>query len=117
MRTEITVPFAIDTAPIEAKVQKDAEQIVEGIIADMVREGVEKVMPKTGGGYDWGRNTKREPEIDWKSYINDRMARWLDEHEEQIVDEAALLLAQRAGRKKSYREVLAEIKSTREDDE
>ena len=112
MRTEFVIPFAFDTTPLEKVIQNQGEQEVRRIIEDMVREGVKNVMPKKSNGYAYmsGNDPKLSVEIDWRKFVEDRFTRWLDQHQQEIIDEAALLVAARAGRKKAWREVLAEVK-------
>lgn len=101
MRTEIVIPFAFDTAPIEKLLQEQGEQEVMRIIEDIVREGIKNAMPKKSNGYA----------CDWRKFVEYRFDRWLDQHQQEIIDEAALLMAARAGRKKAWRDVMAEIKT------
>lgn len=116
MRTEITIPFAFDTAPIEEMLQRDGEKEAMRILENVVNDGIKKALPKkskyTYDGY--GRIAESKPEVDWKAYIDRMVNRFLDAHHDEIVDEAALLLAARASRKKPWRDVLAEIKAESE---
>ena len=107
MRTEIVIPFAFDTAPIEKVIQNQGEQEVRRIIEDMVREGIKS----NGYAYMSGNDPKLSVEIDWRKFVEDRFTRWLDEHTQEIIDEAALLMAAKGSRKKAWREVLAEVKA------
>ena len=112
MRTEITIPFAFDTAPIEQMLQKDGEREAMRILENIVSEGLWKAMPEKSDRYSYGYGSKsKEPEIDWKAYVDRMLSSFIDEHSEEIIDEAALLLAARASRKKSWRDVLAEVKA------
>lgn len=106
MRTEVVIPFAFDTAPIEEMLQERGEKEVMRILADKVDAAVIANLPTKPDGY--GYNAKQVP--DWRRLLEDRFSRWLNEHQQEIVDEAALLLATRGGRKKAWREVLAEVK-------
>lgn len=111
MRTEIVIPFAFDTAPIEKLLQEQGEQEVMRIIEKLVMDGIRASMPqKVQYGYSGYELQKKEPEIDWRKFVEDHFSRWLDDHSQEIIDEAALLMAAKAGRKKAWREVLAEIK-------
>ena len=113
MRTEFVIPFAFDTTPLEKVIQNQGEQEVRRIIEDMVREGVKDAMPKKSNGYAYmsGNDPKLSVEIDWRKFVEDRFSRWLDEHQQEIIDEAALLMAAKGSRKKAWREVLAEVKA------
>lgn len=107
MRTEITIPFAFDTAPIEAMLQEHGTEEAMKVIERMVRESVISQVPKQEN--PWGYVDK-EGKPDWKRYLDTRFDLWLDEHKEEIIDEAALLLAMKAGRKGRWRDVLREMK-------
>jgi siroheme synthase (precorrin-2 oxidase/ferrochelatase) len=104
MRTEITVPFTFDTAPIEQKLQDIGANEVEGRVDELIRSHVDAVLPKSGGTW------MEKPKPDWGQYLNDRMHTFFDEHSQEIIDEAAMLLAMRASRRKSWREVMVEYK-------
>lgn len=106
MRTEITIPFAFDTTPIEAMLQEHGTEEALKVIERMVEDNIIKQVPKERDYY--GRIRSDRP--DWKAYMDKKVDLWLNEHAEEIIDEAALLLASRAGRKAKWREVLREIK-------
>lgn len=109
MRTEITIPFAFDTTPIEAMLQNHGIEEAMKIIERMVSENVISQVPKER---DYcGRIKPDKP--DWKAYMDEKVDLWIDEHTEEIIDEAALLLAARAGRKAKWRDVLREFKEER----
>lgn len=111
MRTEIVIPFAFDTAPIEKLLQEQGEQEVMRIIEKLVMDGVRASMPqKVQYGYSGYQQQKKASEVDWHKFIENRFTRWLDDHQQEIIDEAALLMAAKGGRKKAWREVLAEIR-------
>lgn len=108
---DVTIPFSFDTSPIEAQIEAIGEKEVSKVIESVTKQGIYGVMPKKGGyGYYNSGKPKSDDEIDWCKFIEDRFAKWLDSHSQEIIDEAALLLATRAGRKKAWREVLAELK-------
>lgn len=107
MRTEIVIPFAFDTAPIEKLLQEQGEKEVMRILAEKVDAAVIANLPTKPDGY--GYNAKQVP--DWRGFLENRFNRWLDAHQQEIIDEAALLMAARAGRKKAWRDVMAEIKT------
>lgn len=106
MRTEIVIPFAFDTAPIEKLLQEQGEKEVMRILAEKVDAAVIANLPTKTDGY--GYNAKRV--TDWRGFLENRFTRWLDEHQQEIIDEAALLMAAKGGRKKAWREVLAEMR-------
>ena len=111
MRTEIVIPFAFDTAPIEELLQNQGEAEVMRIIEKLVMDGVRASMPqKVQYGYSGYQQQKKEPEIDWRKFLEDRFTRWLNDHQQEIIDEAALLMAAKGSRRKAWREVLAEMR-------
>ena len=112
MRTEITIPFAFDTKPIEDELQEHGYQEVMARIIKSAEESMLKQLPgkESGLGYYYDSTPRKLSDINWLKIVNDRIDKAIEEHIEEIVDEAALLLVKRAGRKKSWREVLAEIK-------
>jgi len=105
MRTEITVPFAFDTTPIETMLQEHGTEEAMKILERIVKENVIDRVPKKE---TYGYNISVEP--DWGRYMSNCFERWLDAHVEEIVDEAALLLALKAGRKGKWRDILKELK-------
>lgn len=105
MRTEIVIPFAFDTTPLEAMLQEQGKDEVMKILHQMVEDNVIKQIPRKENYYGVRLN-----EPDWNRYIKEYFRSWLDDHVEEIVDEAALLLAARAGRKNKWREILKEVK-------
>ena len=109
MRTEIVIPFAFDTAPMESFIQEQGLDEVKRVIRKMAEDGVREVLPKRYIGYG-----TTEPSVDWKTYFDRRFNEWLNDHADEIIDEAALLLAAKAGRKKAWREVLDELKAERD---
>lgn len=109
MRTEITIPFAFDTAPIEAMLQEHGTEEALKVIERMVEENIIPQVPKERDFY----GVRKSDKPDWKAYMDDRFDLWLDDHKEEIIDEAALLLASRAGRKAKWRDVLRELKEER----
>ena len=104
MRTEIMVPFAFDTAPAEEMLQKHGEEEAMRILREMVEENVISQVPKKRNYY--GMTGK----LDWHGLMEECFADWLNKHKEEVIDEAALLLAAKAGRTKKWRELLTEIK-------
>ena len=105
MRTEIVIPFAFDTAPVEKMMQEHGKDEVMKILHDMVRDNLVACVPRHKDYY--GRDTENP---NWSALMRDCFKEWLDEHSEEIVDEAALVLAQRGSSKRKWRDVLKEIK-------
>lgn len=113
MRTEIVVPFAFDTTPIEQMLEDVGKDDVLKRIDELIKDYVLEAIPKESDswGYSvgdgWGYNAGKP---DWKSLVTRRVDAFLDSHSEEIVDEAALLLAMRSGSKRRWRDVLKEHK-------
>ena len=106
MRTEIVIPFAFDTAPLEKLLQEQGEEEVMKILTKLVEENVIHQIPKKRIGY----NYRETNDPDWNKFLTENFYKWLNDHAEDIIDEASLLLAKRAGSKKKWREVLTEMK-------
>lgn len=98
---DVTIPFRFDTSPIEAQVATIGFDEVAKIIDKVVKEGIAKTLPHSYGGND----------IEWRRYINDYMDKWMERHKEEVIDEAALLMAMRGSRKLKWREVLEEYRA------
>lgn len=105
MRTEIVIPFAFDTTPIEARLREHGEEEVDKLLREIVIERLIETLPKKQDYY--GQRTKTP---DWSGIMKSYLYDWLNDHEQEIVDEAALLLAARAAQKKPWREVLKQLK-------
>lgn len=104
MRTEVTIPFAFDTAPIEQRLQNVGVEEVNKRIDELITDHVLEVLPKTMNAWNGDAKT------DWRAYVDSRMDAFLDEHAQEIVDEAAILMAMRAGKRKAWKDVLADYK-------
>jgi hypothetical protein len=104
MRHEITIPFCFDTTPIEQTLDKIGAEELEKAIRQLVERKVDECLPKTP---DYGFH---DVKTNWKLYLDGKVTEWLDEHAEEIIDEAAMLMAERAARKRKWREVLKDIK-------
>ena len=109
---DVTIPFCFDTSPIEKQIANIGEQEVKRLIHDVTLKGIYSVLPKNNG---WYRETpKNDDEVNWKQYLDAQLDKWFDKNRQAIIDEAALLMAMRAGRKKAWREVLEELKEERD---
>lgn len=109
---DVTIPFSFDTTPIERQIANIGEQEVKKLIHDVVLKGIYSVLPKKNG---WYRDTpKKDDEVNWKQYLDSELDKWFEKNSQAIIDEAALLMAMRAGRKKAWREVLEELKAERD---
>lgn len=100
---DVTIPFRFDTSPIEAQVAAIGFDEVAKIIDKVVKEGIAKTLPHSYRGND----------IDWHRYVDDYMDKWMERHKEEVIDEAALLMAMRGSRKLKWREVLEEYRAER----
>lgn len=109
---DVTIPFAFDTSPIEEQIANVGAQEAQKLIEDVVHKGLLSALPKKGSY--WAGNPKNEDEIDWKRLVNDRVDEFIESHKDEIVDEAAMLLAMRGSRKKAWREVLDELRAERD---
>lgn len=111
---DVTIPFSFDTSPIERQIASIGESEVKGFIREVTLNGIYSVMPSKRTGYYHYLTPTKDSEVNWKAYVDERMQKWLDAHRQEIVDEAALLLAMRAGRTKRWREVLDELRAERD---
>lgn len=112
---DVTIPFSFDTTPIEKQIANIGESEVKKLIHDVTLKGIYDALPsKMSYGYYSSNAPTKDNQIDWKRYLDERVDKWLDAHAQDIIDEAALLMAMRAGRKKAWREVLEELKEERD---
>ena len=105
MKTEILIPFTFDTTPIEEKMGMLSEADVSEKVSEIIEQRVAEQLPMKYDGFNGRTST------DWKSYINDRFYEWLNDHAQDIIDEAAMLLATRGFRKKEWKQVLKEMRA------
>lgn len=101
MRTELLIPFEIDTSAVEQRLENDA---YEEVVKDLTKQFASS-LPKTYGSIDWRQ-------AGWSV-----IEKFLDDHADEITDMATELLARKAGNKKRWREILSEIKSERKEEE
>ena len=112
---DVTIPFSFDTTPIENQIANIGEQEVKSIIREVTLNGIYSAMPSKRRGYYGGSLTPtKDDDVNWKEYVDERMYNWLNENRQEIVDEAALLVAMRAGRTTQWRKVLEELKAERD---
>ena len=98
MRTEIVIPFAFDTAPIEQRLEDEAFDIVVKNIEAEFWKNINGKLPKAYG------------KIDWDAFIRMKMWQWFDNHADEVVEMASILLAKKARDKRQWRKVLEEMK-------
>lgn len=110
---DVTIPFSFDTSPIEEHIANIGAQEAQKLIESVVRKGLLSALHKKGSY--WAGNPSNEDEIDWKRVVNERIDDFIDSHKDEIVDEAAMLLAMRGSRKKTWREVLEELKGDQDE--
>lgn len=108
MLHEVVIPFTFDTSPIEGMIAKVGEERIRQAIDEMVRKGVKDCLPKK---YTYGRKTD---DVDWSLAVKDCINEWLNEHTQEIIDEAVILLAAKGRNNKRWREVLDEIREEEE---
>lgn len=110
----VTIPFTYDTSPIEAQIANIGAQEVAKVIDSVVRQGIAEALPSDYGYSPYGIGKDGKPKVNWHKYVNDYMDKWMERHAQDVIDEAALLMAMRGGRKKAWREVLDELKEERD---
>ena len=106
----VTIPFSFDTSPIEQQIAQIGQREVANAINAIVKESILTTLPKRSRYSYTTERPKTYDEIDWSRVVIDRLNAFFESHSEEIIDEAALLLAKRASRKKSWREALDELK-------
>lgn len=111
---DVTIPFCFDTSPIERQVAELGRDEVAKVVDAVVRQGIADALPRDYGYNTYGTDRKGNPKINWHKYVNDYMDKWMDRHAQDIIDEAALLMAMRGSRKKKWREVLDELREERD---
>ena len=115
MRTEFTIPFEFDTGPIERRLKESGYEEIMRAIRDDCEAGLLASMPsKANRAYYDSDSARSLSDINWKRIVNDRVDAAIRDHIDEVVDEAAVLLAMRAGRKKAWRELLDEYREGRE---
>lgn len=111
---DVTIPFCFDTSPIEAQIANIGEQEVAKVIDSVVRQGIAEALPRDYGYNPYGNGKDGKPKVNWHRYVNDYMDKWMERHKQEVIDEAALLMAMRGSRKKAWREVLDELREERD---
>jgi hypothetical protein len=103
MKTEFLIPFEIDTSAIEEKLKAGGYEEVMQRLTGTLRAQVESSLPKRYGTIDWDR-------VAWNA-----IEKFLDKHADEIIDTTVLLLAEKVGNRKRWRDVLKEIKEERKE--
>jgi hypothetical protein len=107
----VNVPFEFDERAIEEKLRVEGDRIVDHTIRDMVRDDVIAQLPKRHTYYGYGSG---EGEVDWGEAMRQMFSEYLSEHVSEIVDEAAVLLAMRAEKRKGWKAAVAEYRASLE---
>lgn len=105
---DVTIPFRFDTSPIEAQVAAIGLDEVTKLIDKVVKEGLREALPTA-----YGYSSRNKSGVDWHRYVDNYMDKWMERHKEEVIDEAALLMAMRGSRKLKWREVLDEYRAER----
>ena len=111
---DVTIPFCFDTSPIERQIAELGRDEVAKVVDSVVRQGIAEALPSDYGYSPYGTNKQGKPKVNWRRYVNDYMDKWIERHAQEVIDEAALLMAMRASRKKKWREVLDELREERD---
>jgi hypothetical protein len=111
MRTEITIPFSFDTAPIEQMLQEVSKDEVTRKVDEIVKEGVLSALPEAYSS-GWGGTGKP----DWNTYVRNRTDAFIAKNADTIIDRASVLLAMRGATKRPWKDVLAEYKEEMADE-
>ena len=111
---DVTIPFSFDTSPIEKQIAELGRDEVAKVVDSVVRQGIADALPRDYGYSPYGTDRKGNPKVNWKKYVDGYMDKWMERHAQDIIDEAAVLMAMRGGRKKAWREVLEELKAERD---
>lgn len=106
----VTIPFSFDTSPIEEMVAEIGEDKAEKVLEKVVRECISETMPRVYRRNGYGMKVEYDGEINWHAFVSERFDAWLEKYTQTIIDEAALLIAARATRRKAWRETLAELR-------
>ena len=94
---DVTIPFSFDTTPIENQIANIGAQEVKSIIREVTLNGIYSALPSKRNGYYNSLTPTKDSDINWKSYVDDRMYKWLDAHRQEIVDEATYDVIDRNG--------------------
>ena len=111
---DVTIPFCFDTSPIERQIAELGRDEVAKVVDSVVRQGIAEALPSKYGYSHYGIDRSGKPNVNWHKYVNDYMDKWMECHAQEVVDEAALLVAMRGSRKKKWREVLDELRGERD---
>lgn len=111
---DVTIPFCFDTSPIERQIAELGRDEVAKVVDSVVSKGIAEALPLDYGYSPYGIDRSGKPKVNWRKYVNDYMDKWMERYTQEVVDEAALLVAMRGSRKKKWREVLDELREERD---
>ncbi len=98
MKTEFLVPFQFDTTAVEQRLESEAYNRIVEDIENKVMAEIKQSLPRRYG------------KPDWQSVAEHWFWNWLDNHDEEIIDMAIILLAKKAKDKRRWKDVLRELK-------
>lgn len=113
MQHVINIAFDFDDRSISDYVERHAKDDIRDTavaeIMDQIRKSGLPTRP-----YPASRALgAKGPSVDWHAVVQDRVDHeidlFLDDHAQDVIDEAALLVARRVERRKSWRETLADV--------
>ena len=111
MKHMLTIPLEFDTDLIEQRLQRDGYEDVLHELREKVEGELLSHLPGNSRSYYTSTRPKDFDEVNWGKFAGERIDAWLCEHSAEVVDEAALLLAQKGSRKAKWRDILAELKA------
>lgn len=116
MKEILTIPIEFDTSAIESRLETDGYEMVIESITKAVMTSILKCLPGEPRGYYSGNSAPRSfDEVNWSKFVGQRLDLWMQEHAEEVVDEAAILLAQKGARKRKWRDLVHELKEQEAD--
>lgn len=100
MKTEFLIPFEIDTTAIEQRLESNA---YDEVTKELTKK-FESSLPRRYGSTDWGS-------VSWMA-----IEKFIDKHADEIIDMTVLLLAEKVGNRKRWRDVLKDIRAREKED-
>ena len=110
---EFPVSFSLDTSAIDSRLEHDAyDAIITQMAMEIEKKIIKELPAKRTRSYYETIIPKSLDDIDWTTFAAQRLDKWLVDHAQDIIDEAAILLAQKAIKKKAWRDVLHELRES-----
>lgn len=100
MKTEFLIPFEINTSAIEQRLEDNA---YDEVVKELTKK-FQSALPHRYGSTDWDR-------VAWMA-----IEKFIDKHADEIIDMTVLLLAEKVGNRKRWRDVLKEIRAREKED-